>query len=463
MARMRILAPLRYANFRSLFVGSTVSNLGDWLDQIALLVLVSVVWHRGPLGLAAISVAMLLPTVIGPFIGVLVDRVPAKRAMIVTDIVRAVLTVGLVFTGSLWVAVALLFCRSALGTGFNAAAQRVIRHSAPPEQLVAANSLDNGIAQAMKIAGPALGGFLVAVFDPHDIFAINAVSFIISAIALSFLKLPSDQPAPAGSRPSYRHELAEGIRFVARTRVLYLTAAVMGVLMFVVFMYDSMSPLAVLGLGLDKSAIGYMVGCVGVGGLIGALVVAQLFKGNRPFVLMGASVTAIGVLVALLGLGIVQDTDLGLLPWLGVTLVLGIATAGILIPFPYMIQMSTPDRLMGRAWTTMGSITGILNMLAPVAGAALVTWAGVGNVFFIAGLILVGYGVLVAGTLAGLAPSRPADADGAPADTPADPGASTSEPVTPLSPIQVGPTVAESLEEAEILAHTADPDRPAGR
>ena len=77
-----ILAPLRHRSFRLLFGGQIVSDLGDWLDFLALIALIAYRWNMGSGALAALSVAVALPfAVIAPLSGVWADRLPRKRLM----------------------------------------------------------------------------------------------------------------------------------------------------------------------------------------------------------------------------------------------------------------------------------------------------------------------------------------------------------------------------------------------
>jgi MFS family permease len=375
-----------------LFTGNVVSNVGDWLDLVALLVLVSVVWEAGPGGLAVLSVAITTPVLVAPLLGVLVDRASPRTFMIATDLLRAALTVGLVVATDLWQVALIVFLRAGLGTGFNGAAQVLVRHSVPPDQLVAANSLTQSVVQGVKFVGPAIGGALAAALAPQSVFAINAATFVASAIVLA--RLRTGRAGAARDEPgSYLHDLADGLRHVAGSRVLGITAITMSVLVFVVFLYDSMAPLAVLGLGLDRAYIGYLLAAVGAGGLVGALAVGQLFRGDRPFLLIGSAVSVIGGAVAVLGLGVVTEVRWGPAPWIAITFLLGVASAGVLVPYPVIVQSVTPEHLIGRTWTTIGALTGVLGILAPTVGAALVTAHGVGRVFVGVGIALLAYGL----------------------------------------------------------------------
>jgi MFS family permease len=396
----RLLAPLRHRDFAALYASTVVSNLGDWLDLVALLVMVSVVWQLGATGLATIALAAAIPMLAAPLIGVLVDRWAPRRLMIIADLARVVLTAGLLLADQLWIVAALVFGRAVFGVAFTSASQLMIRRAVPPDELVAANAVNQATIQAVKVFGPAAGGLLVAVLSPQAIFGLNSVSFAISALALVLVRgvgpSPVDGPQPLRSM---RAELVEGLRFVLSSRILVVTSLTMAVLVFVVFVYDSIAPLAVLGLGLDRPYVGYMVAAVGVGGVLGSVLIGQLGMIPRPFLVMGPAVGVIGLMVAAIGYGVVNQVRIGPLPWLLAAGVLGAASAGVLVPYPVILQTNTPERLSGRVWATMSTVPSVLNVLAPICAVALVSALGVGATFVAAGIVLAGYGLLVTSAL----------------------------------------------------------------
>jgi hypothetical protein len=327
--------------------------------------------------------------------------------------------------------------------------------------------LFQGVGSVIAFQRIVVGGVLAATLAPQPVFAINAVTFVVSAIVLTRLTTRRVDAPPRGS---YLRDLTAGLRHIAGSRVLGITAMTMSVLVFVVFLYDSMAPLAVLGLGLDRSYIGYLLAAVGAGGLVGAIAVGQLYRGGRPFLLIGAAVAVIGGAVAALGLGVLTQARWGPVPWIALTFLLGVASAGVLVPYPVIVQTATPEHLIGRTWTTIGALTGVLGIFAPTVGAALVTKHGVGRVFLGVGLILAGYGAIVAAALGRRAlvahePQRKEDAQPAPAfqqdtqsEQPERKAPTMSDNITTLSAAgyQVGPAndaqraAIDSLNEDEM-------------
>ena len=181
-------APLRERDFRLLFSGQVVSNLGDWLDFLALAVLIAYVWEKGAGALAALAIVIAVPwIVVAPFSGVLADRWPKRTVMVGSDLARAAIVFGFIFAPNLQVLLALVFLKTCFSTLFAPAEQASIRMIVREDLLYAANSLSQLVEQSTKVIGPALGGVLVSFWTPDTAFAIDAVTFLVSAAILSRL------------------------------------------------------------------------------------------------------------------------------------------------------------------------------------------------------------------------------------------------------------------------------------
>ncbi|HZH90186.1 MAG TPA: MFS transporter [Pyrinomonadaceae bacterium] len=186
------------ANFRRLWWGQVVSEIGDWLNNIAVLALVLEIAgaeHQGR-AIAIYAIARHLPLFLfGPIAGVVVDRADRRRVMIAADVARAVLAAGFLIAqqfsslAAIYAVGASLFAVSAF---FNAAKRATIPVIVTEaDELLAANSLSVSTTAATIAIGSALGG-LVATFISRDlVFALNAVTFIVSALLIARIRLPA--------------------------------------------------------------------------------------------------------------------------------------------------------------------------------------------------------------------------------------------------------------------------------
>ncbi|HEX2978851.1 MAG TPA: MFS transporter, partial [Anaerolineaceae bacterium] len=233
--QLTFLQSLTHRPFALIWSGQTISRLGDSLYRIAL-----AWWVLEKTGSAAIMGAVLIfsftPMLIFSLVGgVLVDRFPRVRIMIASDLLRG-LAVGLVaaltFTQRLEIvhiyAVSVLF--GLVDAFFQPAYTAVLPEIAPREILPSANSLTSLSGQFASIVGPALGGALVGAGGTPIAFAVNAVSFLVSAACLApLLRIP--QPSHAGNeRLNVAKEAMVGIKVVLGAPWLWVTILIAALL-----------------------------------------------------------------------------------------------------------------------------------------------------------------------------------------------------------------------------------------
>lgn len=191
------------ANFRHLWTGQVVSEIGDWLNNIAVLALALELAGAGRQGraIAIYAIARHLPLFLfGPIAGVVVDRADRRRVMIAADVSRAVLAAGFLLAQmfssltAIYAVGASLFAVSAF---FNAAKRATIPVIVTEtDELLGANSLSASTTAATIAVGSALGG-LVATFVSRDlVFILNAATFLVSAAMISRIRLPLRAFAP---------------------------------------------------------------------------------------------------------------------------------------------------------------------------------------------------------------------------------------------------------------------------
>ncbi len=151
---------LRMAPVRALWIAQIVSVLGDFLAIFAVFSLVSFQLHGSPAEVSLITISYLLPAgLVSPIAGVFVDRWNPRRTMIISDLVRAVLILALIWAHSpLQIYIVFIFMSTV--SSFFAPAQTVmLRSLVPPEGLMSANALMMQAFQVVQIAGA--GGDLV--------------------------------------------------------------------------------------------------------------------------------------------------------------------------------------------------------------------------------------------------------------------------------------------------------------
>ena len=308
--RHGLLGPLRDREFRLLWAGMCVSLLGDGAFIVAL------AWQvyqlsDAPTAMGLVGMAMTVPTIIFLLVGgALSDRLNRRFLMLAADVARLLAAgalAGLSLTGSLEIwHVAVLVAVYGTGQAFFAPAfDAIVPDLVPEEQLAQANALDQLVRPiALRMIGPAVGGVLVGAFGAAAVFALDAVSFGLSALALLLLRPPAPT-RPAGQGGGVVADLREGWRFVRERRWLWVTfvCAAIAYLLF-------MGPVEVLVPYVVKhdlqgaaSDLGLIFGAGGLASIVCAMALGQLGLPRRSMTFMYAAWTVATVAVAGYGLG----------------------------------------------------------------------------------------------------------------------------------------------------------------
>jgi MFS family permease len=217
------LGPLRrYPAFRRLFIGQTVSTFGSEIAAVAAPFQLYQLTHS-TLQVGLLSLCELFPlltlTIVG---GAIADAIDRRRLLLVTEVLLALVAVGFAVNASLdeprvwaiYLLVTLAMSFFSLGAGgMNSVIPRLVEH----HELAAANVIENVYGSTTNVAGPALGGVLIAVLGLKGAYLLDAATFVASL--WSVWRLPPLPPAHDAERPSLQ-TIAEGFRFVRRKKVL---------------------------------------------------------------------------------------------------------------------------------------------------------------------------------------------------------------------------------------------------
>ena len=271
--------------FRLLWAGTTVSLLGDGMLLVALAWQVYAI-SNAPTALSAVLLAMSVPHVLLLLAGgVVSDRFDRRRVMLAADLVRGAALAALAalaLSGGVrvWQVAALAVLYGAGSAFFGPAFDAIVPELVPGELLVAANSLEQLVRPAaLRLAGPALGGVVVAAVGPGWAFAADAATFGVSAWALArMVRVGAPAPPAPGERAaSALAELREGFRFVRRHVWLWGTflSATIAYLLFL-GPTEVLLPFVVknrLGGGAGELGLVYAMG--GLGAIAAAVVMAH--------------------------------------------------------------------------------------------------------------------------------------------------------------------------------------------
>ena len=212
-------------NFRLLYIGQTISQLGDWFNAVAVFALLLDLTGSAT-AVAWMMIVQFLPVaVVGPLAGVVVDRVDRRRLMIITDLLRGSLILMLLVIrrpDQVWIAyVVMAFIVGAQGF-FEPARTATIPNITSTDELMPANALSSATWSAMLAIGASVGGLVTALAGRNVAFVVNALSFFASAYFIgrtTYDSTPVAAPRPAGILAiTGLADLIEGFRYIRRRR-----------------------------------------------------------------------------------------------------------------------------------------------------------------------------------------------------------------------------------------------------
>jgi MFS family permease len=369
-------------NYRYTWMGQVVSEVGDHFNNIAVFSLAVKTTHS-PVVVTGVLLARAIPAVLaGPLAGVTLDRLNRKHVMIASDLIRAVVALGFIFTvngHSTWLLYALTALLMVASPFFTSGRSSILPSIATKDELHTANSLTQTTQSSTLAIGAFLGGTSVMAFGYELAFVGNALSFLFSAICISQLFLPG-----RGFRPPKRdlnetdvvrpwHEYVEGLRYM-RSVPLILGLAMVSVgwatgggaaqILFTIF--------GEMVFNRGPSGLGMIWGCAGIGLVIGGGL-AHAFGRRLSF---PAYKRAIVICYIIHGGAYVIFSQMR--SFYGALLFITLSRAGV--GFSSVLNMAqllrhTPDQYRGRVFATMESTVWSVMMISMLgAGVASQYW-----------------------------------------------------------------------------------------
>ncbi len=379
---------LRHRDFRLLWGGETVSELGSQVSLIAIPLLAvrtldATTFEMGLL--TAASTAAFL--IVGLPAGVWVDRVRRCRVMIGADLGRALVLgsvpVAYAVGGLTLVQLFVVALTSGILTVFfDVAYQSYLPALVGREHLVEGNAKLAGSAQVAAVAGPSIAGGLVQVIGSSAAVAVDSVSFLASAAAVGAIRTPEPKPAvPEGGHPRLVRGIGEGVRFVfgnALLRAIAATTATANLFSGIAAAVEII--FLVREVHASPGVIGLLFTMGGIGGVVGAFAagpIARRFGGARATIIgIAASVGALLIPLTVSGAGLLYF-GFGML-------MVGFSATVYNVNQVSFRQRLCPDRLLGRMNATMRFVVwGVLpigaligGVLGAVLGLRTTLWVG---------------------------------------------------------------------------------------
>ncbi|MDA8058577.1 MAG: MFS transporter [Actinomycetota bacterium] len=274
----RTFSSLSVPNYRKYFTGQAISLIGTWMQTTAQSWLVLTVTHSATdLGLV-VALQTLPVLLLGPYAGVIADRVDKRRLMVVLQSAMGVqaLALGvLTLAGTATFAdISVLAVVLGLNNCFeNPARQAFVLEMVGAGDLRNAVSLNSTLVNAARAVGPAIAGVFIATVGTGWCFVANAVSFVAVVVSLVTMDVRSLEPTPPAQRQ--KGQLREGLRYVARTPELGIPLLMMGLVGMLAYEFQVTLPVAAQRVFHGGSeSYGLMTAAMGIGAAVGGLVSA---------------------------------------------------------------------------------------------------------------------------------------------------------------------------------------------
>ena len=405
-----------------IWTASTISIFGSLITRLALPFLAIIVLDAGAIEVALLrSVDLVATLAVGLVAGAWVDRLRRRRVLIWSDLGRAILlgSIPVAAVGG-WLSYAQLIvvttAAAVLTSFFDAADNAYLPSIVERERLVQANSALAASGSAAEFTAFGISGFLVQVLSAPFAIALDAVSFLVSAILIGGIKAEEAMPPTRAERTSVLAEIRVGVRLVVRDPVLRSFAGAQMALAALWGVFGATWLLFALDqLDLGTAAIGVIAGVGGLGSLIGALVAERATKR------WGIGRVAIGaMLLAALGNLLIPLAPAGA-PFVAALFLIGQQLIGDSSVTVYDVtetsvrQTMVRDRELGRVASTFRVGAGLAQLVATIGAGLLAEAIGLRATLFLAPLGgLVGAAILFASPVRRLArlPTPPPHEEG---------------------------------------------------
>ncbi len=414
----------RNRSFMALWLGQTISFIGDYFYWLAIPIMVERLTGSALLvGLSVISNALPM-LVLGPVAGVFVDRWDRKKTMIISDVLRGLLVLFALLVRTpeqVWIYYVVGFLMSCVSRFFFPSQNAVLPLIVPDKNdLLAANGLMQIVQTVGLLIGPALAGFSIGLWGEQIAFFVDSATFFVSATAILTMAVPrttEGRQAAGGQLAAVWAEMREGVIYLFGNRTM------VGILLCLAVVQLGLGAINVVWVpfmqrtfGLEAEGLGAVDAAQGVGMALGGValgfVAARFSKKN----LAGWGIVIIGGLIALIGMsppfslvnlvpGLSVEAEMAAmtvgqrllhmpLMLLACSVLLGIALVPAQSALMTMMQLAVPDLKRGRVGSALNALTMTAGLISMAVAAASGEVVELRLIYVIAGAVTGGAGLV---------------------------------------------------------------------
>lgn len=350
-------------NYRFLWLGSVVSQLGDWFNLLAAASLLTNLTNSG-VAISYLFLARFLPLFLfSPLAGLLADRVNRRALLIISDVLRALVVLGFLLVRTadqIWLFYLLTVLQFVLSALFTPARNALLANVVAPQELVTANALDSLTWSTMLALGAFMGGVVAAVFGAETAFVMDSLTFLLSAWFIARIVLPA-RVKPVGVPQTGWLDFVDGFRYLWGAPFILGIALAKGLGSLVwgginvleITFADQVFPLENLSLGhnirIDNSGsatLGLIYIVSGLGTGLGPIFMRRWLGDRRRRIFAGI---LIGFVLLFSGILLLAYTS-SLSFFLWGTLVRTVGSGTVWVFSAALLQILTPDQFRGRVF-----------------------------------------------------------------------------------------------------------------
>jgi MFS family permease len=351
--RFTTFAALRHRNFRLFYSGQLISLTGSWMQAVAFSWLVLVLTNSS-FYLGLVGALQTLPVLLFSFLGgVVADHTSKLKLLFLTQaaLMLLALALGLLVQFEIvkvWDLCLIVFLSGTVMAFDIPARQAFIVDLVGKPDLPNAIALNSTLFNATRVAGPAVGGVLIAAVSMANCFFLNAASFLAILLALILMRLPPAQPAPWKPFLHAWRELLDHLLARRELRLLLLLMTAVAVLAMPYYVLLPILARDVLGVG--PRGFGLLMAVSGLGAFLGGLTLARRLQRRPP---MPSFLGGLGIFLAgLVGLGLCRNYYAAL----ACMFLAGFGMVTLLSTGNSLMQLNVPDALRGRLMSLFGLI-----------------------------------------------------------------------------------------------------------
>lgn len=355
---------LNFKNYRNFIFGQIISNLGRSINYIGLAIY-TLKFSNPFLGLGTLMILQQLPIIFfGPFAGVIAEKLNKKKILVISDVLRGILSILLFVNNSIFLFYLIIFIMSCITALFNPTVNGLFPKILPREKLALGNSVYNTLDEFVSLVGPTIGGILTGVYGSGIVFLINGITHFIASgfsIKLDIDGFKKEKASFNLYGINFKRDIKDGIDYVRNDPIILFiliffaiaTAffAGMPLLYYNYILFD---------LSSSEQIFGLFNTLAGVGGLLGAMLVPYLIESQSKLSIMTKYLLIYGTFFIVFS--IVKYIPLNLAIFLFIGIIIGIVNT----TYGIFLQTYVEENYVSRVYSldmSLSTITSIVGLL----------------------------------------------------------------------------------------------------